>query len=312
MPDAAQPLRVLVAEDSPICRKLLEKALEGEPYAPMFAACGREALELYEQYAPSLIITDWMMPDFSGLELCQRIRAQQQRAYTYIILLTSISEKSSVVEGLSAGADDYLTKPFDPAELRARIGVGRRTIELHREIEAKNRLLEEMAHTDALTGLANRRALEDWAGRQLRGALRHGFPFWVVLADLDAFKSTNDNYGHEAGDAVLRKFAEALKTNTRASDFCGRLGGDEFLMVISHVAEDVIRPTVDRFREQFALQEFSFDGQKVRLTASFGIAGLYGKQATEFSALLRRADKALYEAKHSGGNQVRMAAAQRG
>jgi len=312
MQDTAQSLCVLVVEDSPICRKLLEKALEGEPYAPIFATCGREALELYERHAPSLIITDWMMPDFSGLELCQRIRADQQRGYTYIILLTSISEKSSVVKGLAAGADDYLTKPFDPAELRARIGVGRRTIDLHREIEAKNRLLEEMAHTDALTGLANRRAIEDWAGRQLRGAMRHGFPFWVVLADLDSFKCTNDNFGHDAGDVVLQKFAEALKASTRASDFCGRLGGDEFLMVITHVAEDGIRPTVDRFREQFALQEFCFEDKKVKLTASFGIAGLDGKDASEFSALLRRADKALYEAKHSGGNQVRMAAAKRG
>jgi len=312
MQDAAQPLRVLVAEDSPICRKLLEKALEDEPYAPIYATCGREAMELYEQHAPSLIITDWMMPDFSGIELCQRIRAQQHRGYTYIILLTSISEKSSVVQGLAAGADDYLTKPFDPGELRARIGVGRRTIALHREIEAKNRLLDEMAHTDPLTGLANRRALEDWAARQLRGAVRHGFPLWVVLADLDSFKCTNDNFGHVAGDVVLQKFAEALKANTRASDFCGRLGGDEFLMVITHVAEDVIRPTVDRFREQFALQEFSFEGKKVRLTASFGIAGLAPKDAPEVSVLLRRADKALYEAKHSGGNVVKMEMSHRG
>jgi two-component system, cell cycle response regulator len=310
MKNAAQSLRVLVVDDSPVCQKLVQQALEQESYEMVFAKCGSEALALYEQHAPSIIITDWMMPDFSGLELCQRIRREKERAYTYIIVLTSISEKDNVVKGLAAGADDYLTKPFDPAELLARIGVGRRIVDLHREIEAKNRLLEGMAHTDPLTGLPNRRAIEEWAGRQLRGAARHGFPFWVVLTDLDSFKSVNDNYGHDAGDAVLQAFAEALKEHTRASDICGRLGGDEFLMVISHVGEEDIQLTVDRFREEFALQEFSFEGKKARVTASFGISGFHGKDAPEFSALLRRADKALYAAKHAGRNQVKMHAAQ--
>jgi two-component system, cell cycle response regulator len=311
MNDAVQNLQVLVVDDSPVCRKLVQQALKQETYEMLFAESGAEALKLYERHAPSIVITDWMMPDFSGLELCQRIRADLRRKYTYIILLTSISEKDNVVKGLAAGADDYLTKPFDPAELIARIGVGRRIVDLHREIEAKNQLLEGMAHTDPLTGLPNRRAIEDWAARQLRGAARHGFPFWVVLADLDAFKSVNDNYGHDAGDAVLKAFAEALKEHTRASDLCGRLGGDEFLMVMTHVGEEDIQPTVDHFREQFARQEFCFEGKKARVTASFGIAGFHGKGEPEFSALLRRADKALYGAKHAGGNQVKMQAAQR-
>ena len=311
MKDAAQSLQVLVVDDSPVCRKLVHQALECESYEMLFAKSGGEALELFKQHAPSIIITDWMMPDFSGLELCQRVRADAQKTYTYVILLTSVSEKANVVKGLAAGADDYLTKPFDPAELLARIGVGRRIIDLHREIEAKNRLLEGMAHTDPLTGLPNRRAIEEWASRQLRGAARHGFPFWVVLADLDSFKSVNDNYGHDAGDLVLQSFAEALKEHTRASDICGRLGGDEFLMVISHVGEEDIHPTMDRFREQFALQEFAFEGKKFRVTTSFGIAGFQGKDAPEFSALLRQADKALYAAKHAGRNQVKMYEAQR-
>jgi len=144
------------------------------------------------------------------------------------------------VKGLAAGADDYLTKPFDPAELLARIGVGRRIIDLHRQIDAKNKLLEEMAHSDPLTGLPNRRAIEEWASRQLRGAVRHGFPYWVVLVDLDTFKSINDTHGHIGGDALLQKFAEILKTVIRASDICGRLGGDEFLLVITHVEAESI------------------------------------------------------------------------
>jgi two-component system chemotaxis response regulator CheY len=297
-------LQVLVVDDSPVSRKLIEHALEDGGYTPLFAQNGREALELYAQHAPAIVITDWMMPDFSGPELCERIRSHAQRAYTYIIVLTSISEKDNVVKGLAAGADDYLTKPFDPGELLARIGVGRRTIGLHREIEAKNKLLEEMAHTDPLTGLPNRRAIEDWAARQLRGAARHGYAIWVANADLDNFKSINDSYGHDAGDQVLQKFGEVLRESTRASDISGRMGGDEFLLVMTHLDEKSTRLTVERLRKQFAALQFSFGGDVVSVTASFGIAGFQGKEPPEFAKLVRQADKALYAGKRAGRNRV--------
>src|ERR1700681_3418479 len=256
MTDAVQKLQVLVVDDSPVSRKLLEHALAAEPYALLFAKNGEEAMRLFSENKPALVITDWMLPDLSGPELCERIRTDGRSSYTYIILLTSMTEKGSVVEGLAAGADDYLTKPFDSSELRARIGVGRRIIDLHREIDAKNKLLMEMANTDPLTGLPNRRAIEEWAERQLRGAARHGFPFWVVLADLDSFKSINDTHGHAGGDALLQKFAEILKTVIRASDICGRLGGDEFLLVVTHVEADAIYKTIERFREKLAAEQF--------------------------------------------------------
>jgi len=153
MNDAVQNLQVLVVDDSPVSRKLLEHALTAEPYALLFAKNGEEALRLFSENNPALVITDWMLPDLSGPELCERIRTDGRSSYTYIILLTSMTEKGSVVEGLAAGADDYLTKPFDSSELRARIGVGRRIIDLHRQIDAKNKLLMEMANTDPLTGL---------------------------------------------------------------------------------------------------------------------------------------------------------------
>ena len=304
MTESMPKLQVLVVDDSPVYRKLVEHTLGDGGYAPLLAKSGREALELYAQHAPEIIITDWMMPDLSGPELCVRIRGDAKGAYTYIIVLTSISEKDSVVKGLEAGADDYLTKPFDPGELLARIGVGRRTIGLHREIDAKNKLLDEMAHTDLLTGLPNRRAIEEWGVRQLRGAARHGFALWVVHADLDSFKNINDSYGHEAGDQVLRKFAEALKESTRASDICGRMGGDEFLLVMTHLDENGTRLKVDRLREQFAALKFSFGGKVVSVTASFGIAGFQGKEPPEFSELVQQADKALYSGKRAGRNQT--------
>lgn len=306
MTEAMPKLPVLVVDDSAVYRKLVEHALEEEAYAPVFAKSGQEALELYAKHAPSIVITDWMMPDYSGLELCQHIRGDAQHPYTYIIVLTSITEKDNVVKGLAAGADDYLTKPFDPGELLARIGVGRRTIDLHCEIDAKNRLLEAMAHTDSLTGLPNRRAIEDWANRQLRGAARHGYSLWVVHADLDSFKSINDSYGHDAGDQVLKKFAMVLKDNTRASDISGRMGGDEFLLVITHVEEKHIRTTVERLREQFSSVKFSFGGEHISVTASIGVCGFEGTEPPEFSKLVKRADKALYTAKRAGRNQIKI------
>jgi two-component system, cell cycle response regulator len=245
-----QQLKVLVADDSPLYRKLVGQALLREQYSVMFAKNGREAIDLFSAHQPPLLITDWMMPDITGIELCERIRQDSPTSYTYIILLTGMTEMDKIVSGLAAGADDYLTKPFNAEELQARLGVGRRVVDLHRQLEAKNHLLEELALTDGLTGLPNRRAVEAWAARQLAGAARHNFSFWVVMTDLDHFKSVNDTCGHDAGDAVLKKFAQILKTNTRSSNICSRYGGEEFLLVLTHADKSSIEIAIARIREQ--------------------------------------------------------------
>jgi len=298
---------VLVVDDSPVYRKLVEQVLSSEPFSLRFARDGEEAFKAFEEHPPAIVITDWMLPDFSGLELCQRIREDQSRPYTYIILMTSNAQKDNVVKGLQSGADDFLTKPFDPGEMLARIGVGRRIIDLNRELALKSKKLEEAARTDPLTGLPNRRAMEEWASKQLRGAARHGFPLWFVLADIDNFKGINDSFGHDAGDAVLKTFAEVLKKNTRAFDTCGRLGGDEFLLVLSHVEPEYVEMTINRFREEFSALSFPLGGQSVVVTASFGAAGFQGKELEELSKLVRKADQMLYEAKRAGRNLVRVA-----
>jgi diguanylate cyclase (GGDEF)-like protein len=304
MNQANHKYEVLVVDDSPVHRKLVEHVLASETYSLLFACNGTEALKIYEDHAPCMVITDWVLPDFSGPELCQRIRLDKGQTYTYIILMTSMTEKDAVVKGLQAGADDYVTKPFDPAEMLARMGVGRRIVDLNRELSAKSRKLEEVARTDSLTVLPNRRAIEEWAEKQLRGAARHGFPLWVVLGDIDNFKSINDTFGHDAGDIVLKTFADVLKKNTRASDMCGRLGGDEFVLVVTHVEGAYIEATVNRFREQFAALSFPFQGKSVQVTASFGIAGTQGKEIRELGELLSRADRLLYESKRAGRNLV--------
>jgi two-component system, cell cycle response regulator len=299
-----QEFRILVVDDSPIYRKLVDQSLSTDHFAVLFAKNGPEALAVFAEHRPALVITDWTMPDISGPELCQRIRREFQDQYAYLILLTSNSNKEQVIEGLAAGADDYLTKPFHPGELVARVGVGRRMIELHRQIEAKNRQLEELALTDPLTGLPNRRAIDLWASRLCSAAARHDFPIWVVMADLDHFKRINDTFGHDAGDAVLKAFSEVLKANTRQSNMCARFGGEEFVLILSHVDRKQAEIAIERIRQRFQTKEFSFLGKTAVVTASFGVAGFRGSAPPELSSLLSRADTALYSAKSKGRNRV--------
>jgi two-component system, cell cycle response regulator len=299
-----QPFTVLAVDDSAISRKLVEHSLLGQEYEVLFAKNGREALDLFAKHQPAVVITDWSMPEIGGLELCRRIRQDFLDFHSHIILLTSNSDKEQVVEGLAAGADDYLTKPFHSGELVARIAVGRRIVELHREVQAKNRLLEEMALTDALTGLPNRRAVDVWASRQLSAAARHDFPFWVVMADLDSFKRVNDTYGHDAGDTVLKAFADILKNYTRHSDICARLGGEEFLVMITHSDGGGTKTAVERMRKQFENTKFTFGNNTTTVTASFGIAGFRGTKPPEWNALVKCADTALYAAKRKGRNRI--------
>jgi two-component system, cell cycle response regulator len=299
-----RPFKVLAVDDSAIYRKLVEQSLSAEQYAVVFAKNGREALDLFAKHQPALVITDWNMPDMGGLELCKNIRRDFPDCYCHLILLTGNSEKEQVVEGLAAGADDYLTKPFHSGELVARVEVGRRIVELHRQIQAKTRLLEEMALTDALTGLPNRRAIELWASRQLNAAARHSFSLWAVMADLDFFKKVNDTHGHDAGDTVLKTFADILTTHTRQSDMCARLGGEEFLVMMTHADREGAKTAVERIRRQFEITKFTFGSHAITATASFGVAGLSGTKPPDWNGLVVRADTALYTAKDKGRNRI--------
>jgi two-component system, cell cycle response regulator len=298
---------IVVADDSPLYRKLLESTLAENGYRVFVAQNGQEALALVDQQQPAVLITDWEMPQLSGLELCAQIR-RSRASLTYAILLTSHAEKEQIIQGLAAGADDYLTKPFHAGELLARVGVGIRIVQLHREIQKKNRLLEELALTDPLTGLANRRAFEEWATRQLAGARRHSFSLWLVMADLDHFKRINDQFGHEAGDLVLQAFANLSKAHTRSADMCARLGGEEFVFALSHVSENGVRIAVERLRSEFAEVKLS-DSRAIAVSASFGVAGLHPGAET-LQQLLREADAALYRAKERGRNRTEFACAQ--
>jgi len=306
LPSSPAGITILVADDSPVYRKLVEQALFPESYQVLFAKSGHEALDIFTRERPSLVVTDWLMPDLTGIELCQKIRASGESPYTYVIILTTIAEKDKVVKGLSAGADDYLTKPFHREEFLARVHVGQRLLDLHRQIAEKNRLLEALALSDPLTGLPNRRAIDSWAARQLSGAARHGFSFWVTVIDLDHFKHVNDAYGHDAGDLVLRRFAEILKAHTRLSDISGRIGGEEFLQILTHTSADDVCVVLERIRQQLANERFCFSSSAVSVTASFGSVGFCGqsKNPPGLNRLMTQADAALYRAKHLGRNRI--------
>ena len=294
-------VKIVVADDSAVYRELVRRALHERGHEVRVATNGREAVEFVFQYRPAVLVTDWDMPDMSGIELSKIVRDDPD-SFVHIILLTGNSDKEQVVEGLQSGADDYLTKPFHPGELVARVAVGLRISELTREIQQKNRLLEELSLTDPLTGLPNRRAFEQWATRELSGAARHRFGFWLVMADLDKFKSINDNYGHAAGDEVLKRFSAVLRDNTRASNICARLGGEEFVLALSHLDKQGVSTAVERLRCNFAAEPFGF-APSLSVTASFGVAGLPEGRAMELAALLSQADAALYRAKRQGRNR---------
>ncbi len=302
-------LDILVVDDSPVYHKLVSDALYYQPYSILRANSGKEAMDLFAKHAPPIVITDWMMPDLNGPDLCKRIRSESQNGYTYVILLTSMSDNESLLKGLEAGADEFLTKPFDPAELQARLGVGRRIVQLHRQIDAKDKQIEESGRVDPVTGLPNHRAIQEWATWQIKAAGQNGFPAWLVLADVDSFGEINEQFGREAGDAVLRDFAEIMRDISRPADICGRVGDDELICVMTHASKANIAAAIERYRMRFAEHEFRFDGKIVTTTVSFGAIGFEGGEPPPFARLMLDADKALNAAKLAGGNQYRIVTA---
>jgi two-component system cell cycle response regulator len=298
-----QSLEVLVVDDSPVYHKLVSDALSYQPYSILRAESGQQALDLLAKHSPPIVITDWMMPDLCGPDLCKRIRTDFGDRYTYIIMLTSMSDNESLLKGLEAGADEFLTKPFDPAELQARMGVGRRIVQLHRQVDAKDRQLEETSRIDPVTRLPNHRAIQEWATWQLMAAAQNGFSVWVVLADVDSFGQINERYGREAGDAVLKDFSRIVKDSSLPSDIVGRMGDDELICLMTHVSKPYVAAAIERYRTRFAEHEFRFGGKIVTATASFGAIGFEGEEAPPFARLVLDAETALKAAKKAGGNQ---------
>ena len=298
-------MKILIADDSIVSRHLLEATLRKWGYEVMVACDGAEALGLLQREdAPALIILDWMMPGMTGVEVCRRIRLRDSEPYTYILLLTSKSQKEDLIEGMEAGADDYITKPFDQNELQVRLRAGIRLVELQTQLLKAREELRDQATRDSLTRLWNRSSILSELGRELARATRESRPLGVVIVDLDHFKLINDTHGHLAGDAVLREAARRMQNSIRQYDSIGRYGGEEFLILFPGCSEADTFAQADRLRKQLAQAEMSVNNTSLRVTASFGVTSAMPGEIWTEEALIRAADEALYVAKKSGRNRV--------
>ena len=304
--------RILIVDDHEDNVELLRARLESWGYATDSAGDGDEALTKIDQAAPDLILLDVMMPKVDGMEVARRVKGNRRLPFIPIIMQTALDTTESKVEGLEAGADDYITKPIDFAELKARVNSMLRIKKLQDALEERERQLLEanqrlrhMSQTDALTGLDNRRQLEDRLEEMFEHARRLNEPFACVMCDLDRFKSVNDEYGHQAGDAVLKQFARILKGEVREIDRAGRFGGEEFMLLLPGTVLDAGVTFAERVRKQVEAHTFTFDGTSIRRTASFGVSAWpHPRIPPDCDALVRAADDALYVAKEMGRNRV--------
>jgi diguanylate cyclase (GGDEF)-like protein len=305
-------VRILVADDDPTSLLITRMVLRNAGHEFRTATDGAAAWESFKSYRPDVIISDWMMPGMTGLDLCRSVRAHDFGTYAYFVMLTSHGNREAVFEGMNAGADDYLVKPLDPDDLRARLIAAERVTALHCQLSRQQRRLEELndeltklARRDPLTSLANRRALvEDLEVIEARVA-RYGHRYCVALIDVDFFKAYNDTYGHQGGDEVLARVASQLSQRARSGDAFYRYGGDELLCILPEQTLDSGAIAVERMRaavERLAIPHSGSPSSVV--TFSAGLAVLDAAHPRSAAEALREADECLYRAKQLGRNRI--------
>ena len=284
--------------------ELLRARLEARGYQVEAARDGLEALERVDARPPDLILLDVMMPKLDGIEVVRRIKGNPKLPFIPIIMQTALETTEDKVEGLDAGADDYITKPIDFAELEARVKSLLRIKALQEELAKANESLLRMSQIDGLTGVDNRRHIEERLTEMFDHSARLNEPLAVVMCDVDHFKSVNDTHGHQAGDAVLRQVADVLRDTAREIDRVGRYGGEEFLVILPGANMQDAVTFAERVRQAIEAREFAYDGGTVRRTLSAGVASWPHSDVRHQEALVKAADDALYVAKESGRNRV--------
>src|SRR5579864_8168425 len=295
--------RILIAEDGAVSRRLLRILLDNWGYSVVEVEDGTQALRaLQAADAPKLAILDWLMPGLNGTDVVTELRKAKPASYTYVLLLTAKSDKSDILRGLDSGADDYLIKPFDPGELRARIRVGERILDLQDRLTCAISASEFRASHDALTGLYNRGMIMTLLEREAARCVREGSSLGAILADVDHFKEINDTYGHSAGDQVLLEVAGRMQSSLRSYDFLGRYGGEEFLTIVPDCRPDDLQEVAERIRESVAQSRISIGDLGLSVTISLGASTAGTSESV--GALLKRADSALYAAKENGRNRT--------
>lgn len=290
-------MKILIAEDDTTTRLIFGATLRKMGHTVTAVEDGGKAWKAWQQEEYSLLISDWIMPDIDGLELCKRIRAQPSLQYTYIILLTSMDGKGSYLEGMDAGADDFITKPFDEEQLAARLRVAERIIALHQKLHIQ-------ATHDHLTGMWNRAAIMGHLRGEVERARRQSSHMGVIIADLDYFKRINDTYGHRTGDAVLQEAARRMQLALRPYDRLGRYGGEEFLIIASDCDLSQTTALAERIRSFMSTEPVKDQFSEIFVTVSLGIAIGSGQAGEDAGALVAIADEALYRAKKAGRNRI--------
>jgi two-component system, cell cycle response regulator len=303
--------RILVVDDHEDNVELLRMRLESWGFFVDIARDGAEALAAVERRPPDLMLLDVMMPEIDGYEVARRVKTNPSLPFIPIIMQTALDATENKVEGLESGADDYITKPIDFAELRARMQSMLRIKRLQEALEERERELLEanerlryMSQTDALTGLDNRRHLEERLDEMFEHAKRLHEPFSCVMCDLDRFKAVNDEHGHQAGDNVLKQFALILGQEAREIDRVGRYGGEEFMLLLPGTVLDAGVHFAERVRKAVEEHTFTFEGGSIKVTASFGVSAWPHPRIDHCEGLVRAADDALYVAKEAGRNRV--------
>lgn len=299
-------MKILIAEDELISRRLLQKTLEEWGHEVLSSENGNEAWDVFQKENVKLVIADWMMPEMDGIELCRAIRTSESSGYVYFILLTGKDKKVDIVNGLDAGADDYVTKPFERDELKVRLRAGERIINLEKELTEKNKILEELSLMDPLMGIGNRRSFYNTIEKMHDRAVRYGQGYGIIMCDVDFFKTYNDTYGHLLGDQVLKSVAKSVRLSCRTSDEIFRYGGEEIIVLLPGQDCDSTTLVAKRVREGIEKLNIEHKGSKNEiLTISCGAAAFTDSDKMgKWEEVIDRADKALYKAKENGRNQV--------
>lgn len=310
-------MKIVIAEDDSACRLVLRRALEGLNFEVTACSDGVEAWDYLLLNEAHVVITDWMMPGLDGLDLCRRVRARGATApYIYLILLTARNAREDRLKSLQAGADEFLTKPLDRAELFARLNVARRIVtmeeqlrsrsaeleRMHGELERRNAMLSEIASRDGLTSLRNHRFFRESLEAQFSMSKWRGAPLSVVMIDVDQFKAFNDGFGHPAGDEVLREVARLLRSVVREHDVVARYGGEEFAVLLPSTNIDDARTLAERLR--VSIEHHTWDHRPI--TISLGVS-TSSSEIARSASLMDLADRALYQSKAEGRNRVRHA-----
>ena len=302
-------LPILVVDDDPVSRTLLEKILIRAGYKVTSVENGREALQTLKEKFFSIVISDWMMPEMDGIELCKVIRNTDFQGYIFFILITSRDAKDDLVLGLEAGADDYLTKPFNHAELRARLNSAERILKLEKFLKKANEEIKVLSITDPLTNSYNRGYLIQRLPQEISCALRYGRPLALIMSDLDHFKMINDEFGHQAGDMVLKKFVESINGKIRQGiDWLARYGGEEFILVLPETDLRGASVLAERLRHIVSEDVIDIGEIQLKITASFGVTHLDSTKVTDkdYSGfMIKEVDTCLYLAKKEGRNRVK-------